>query len=37
MSHNAKVILYIGVVVGLAVVLWGPKGLLTLLPGPNPR
>lgn len=37
MTGNQKAYLFAAVVVGTALMLWGVKGVTSLLPGPNPR
>lgn len=37
MTKNQKVYLFLAIVAGTAVVLWGPKGIFNILPGPNPK
>lgn len=37
MSHNQKVAMFVAVLVGTVLLLWGPKGLTTILPGPSAK
>jgi len=37
LTSNQRVFVFVAGMVGLAVALWGMKGIFTLLPGPNPR
>jgi hypothetical protein len=37
LTANQRVFVFVGGMIGLAVMLWGAKGIFTLLPGPNPR
>lgn len=37
MTHNQKLAVFLLVMAGTAVILWGPAGVFTLIPGPNPK
>lgn len=37
LTHNQKVALFMALMVGAAVMLWGFKGLSQLLPGPSAK
>ncbi len=37
MTGNQKTYLFAAILVGSALMLWGTKGIMQLLPGPNPR
>jgi hypothetical protein len=37
MNGNTKAVVFAVILVGAALLLWGPKGIITLLPGPNPK
>lgn len=37
MDPKMKPYLFGAIILGAALLLWGPKGLISLLPGPDPK